>query len=109
MEKALGDFANTLNFFFLKMNLVFVSMGGWGKVLFGDSLVYSKGHIPGCQRLGDPKAPFHPPATMELNWEKKKISLGFPTSAAEFYPFNFHFTSGIPWKLPWEIPGGSLQ
>lgn len=49
-------------------------MGGQGKVLFGDSLVYSKGHILGCQRLGDPKAPFHPPATMELNWEKKKKS-----------------------------------
>lgn len=81
-------------------------MGGRGKVLFGDSLVYSKGHIPGCQRLGDPKAPFHPPATMELNWEKNKNLTGFPPfSAAEFYPFNFNFTNGIPW----EIPGGSLQ
>lgn len=88
------------------MILVFVSMGGQGKVLFGDSLVYSKGHILGCPKLGDPKAPFHPPAAMELNWEEKiKISLGLPPSAAEFYPLNFNFTSGIPW----EIPGGSLQ
>lgn len=61
-------------------------MGGWGKVLFGDSLVYSKGHIPGCQRLGDPKAPFHPPATMELNWEQKQKKSRWvpPTSAAKF-------------------------
>lgn len=88
------------------MNLVFVSMGGWGKVLFGDSLVYSKGHIPGCQRLGDPKAPFHPPETMELSREikkKKKSHWIPPTSAAQFYPFNF--SSGIPW----EIPGGSYS
>lgn len=75
VEKALGDFANILNFFFPKMNLVFVSMGGQGKVLFGDSLVYSKGHILGCPKLGDPKAPFHPPATMELNWEEKNKNL----------------------------------
>lgn len=57
-EKTLGDFANTLNFSFLKINLVFVSMGGWGKVLFGDSLVYSKGHIPDAKGWEIPKHHF---------------------------------------------------
>lgn len=49
-----------LDFFFfpLKMKLVFVSMGGWGKVLFGDSLVYSKGHIPDAKGWEIPKHHF---------------------------------------------------
>lgn len=76
-------------------------MGGQGKVLFGDSLVYSKGHILGCPKLGDPKAPFHPPAMMELNWEeKRKISLGLPAPAAKFYPLIL--------ILPVEFHGKSL-
>lgn len=105
MEKALGDFANTLYFFFLKMNLVFVSMGGQGKVLFGDSLVYSKGHILDAKDWEIPKHHFIHQQRWNSARRKKKISLGFPSSAAEFYLFNFNFTSGIPW----EIPGGSLQ
>lgn len=105
MEKALGDFANALNFFFLKMNLFFVSMGGWGKVLFGDSLVYSKGHILDAKGWEIPKHHFIHQQRWNSAGRKKKISLGFPSSAAKFYPFNFNFTSGILW----EIPGGSLQ
>lgn len=86
-------------------------MGGRGKVLFGDSLVYSKGHtFRDAKGWEIPKHHFiHQQrwnSTRSKNKKTKKNLTGFPpTSAAEFYPFNFNFTSGIPW----EIPGGSYS
>lgn len=111
VEKALGDFANSVNlfnFFSIKMNLFFVSMGGWGKVLFGDSLVYSKGTHSRMPKVGRSQSTISSTRNDETQLgekRKKKSHWVPPPSAAQFYPFNFIFSSGIPW----EIPGGSYS